>query len=91
MIRKDGGQEHYPINHLWNMGNNATVTYKYYNLGLTLGAGDGVTLEKITTLTHLYSSIFDGTFGPEAVKVLTQAQYDALTTKKNVFYLISDA
>ena len=99
--RRSGNVQYIQVSHMTNLGNSSDVSYKYFTVynQTVLNAGDSATLEKAGTVNHIgnteYGGILtgtmNGTFGTESVRVLTQAQYDAIADKKRIFYLISDS
>ena len=98
--RQSGNIQYIQVSQMTNLGNSQTgVSYKYFTVynQTVLNAGDSATLEKAGTVSHIGATefagigtgTFNGTFGTDSVRVLTQAQYDAISTKERIFYVIS--
>ena len=90
---EDGTSSYVRVSTLWNLGNgtvsgNLVTFFGDYGAPSVTPAIAGIDLEVSTTVEE---PSYNGNLGSRTVQMVTQAQYDAITTKEPVFYIITDA
>ena len=88
-LHVNGSRSYLKLNQMTNLGNTAAVDYKFFTAYRQELVTEDITRVTLRLASARERTTYNGQFGADAVRVLTQTQYNAISDKSPVFYLIS--